>query len=55
VGDMPGVLLTMPTEPGVPRLKRLIWQQREVVVEMLSQTLSDAEMLAAAAGVAHGQ
>jgi hypothetical protein len=54
VGDMPGVLLTMPTAPGVPPLKRLIWQQGEVVVEMLSQTLEDAELLAAAGRMTHG-
>jgi hypothetical protein len=45
VGEMLGVLLTMTTEPGVPPVRRLIWQQGEVVLEMLSQTLSVEEML----------
>ena len=44
VGEMPGVLLTMTTEPGLPPVRRLIWQQGEVVLEMLSQTLSPEEM-----------
>lgn len=52
VGDVPGVLLTMATEPGVPPVRRLIWQQGEVVVELLSQTLSEEEMVAVAEGMA---
>ncbi|MDH7487639.1 MAG: hypothetical protein QHJ81_15380 [Anaerolineae bacterium] len=49
VGEMPAVLLTMVSEPGVPAVRRLIWQQGEVVVELLSQTLSGEEMLSVAA------
>ena len=55
VGEMLGVLLTMTTEPGVPPVRRLIWQQGEVVLEMLSQTLSVEEMLAIARQMTNDQ
>jgi hypothetical protein len=54
VHEFPAALLTMPTEPGIPPLKRLIWQQGEVVVEMLSQTLGDDELLWAAEQMTDG-
>ena len=55
VGDMPAVLLTMATETGVPPVRRLIWQHGEVMLEMLSQTLSVEEMLAVAGRMTNGQ
>lgn len=55
VGEMPGVLLAMTTEPGVPPVRHLIWQQGEVVLEMLSQTLSGEEMLVIAETISNIQ
>ena len=48
VRDTPAVLVTMAADRDVVPVRRLIWQQGEVVVEMLSQVLSSEEMLSIA-------
>jgi len=45
VGGIPAVLLSVGIDSSVAPLKRLIWQQGEVVVEMLSQTMTEKQML----------
>jgi hypothetical protein len=51
VGTIPGVLLSVEIDSSVAPLKRLIWQQGAVVVEMLSQTMIEEQMLELAANL----
>jgi hypothetical protein len=54
VGDSPAVVLTMEIDRSVPALRRLIWQQGEVVLEMMSQTLAVHEIIELAQKVNDG-
>jgi len=55
LGDLPAVLLTMEINASVPALRRLIWQQGEVVLEMMSQTLATEEILDVARHMTDGR
>jgi len=51
VNGRAGLLLTLRQESKDPLVRELVWQQGDVMIEILSQSLSPQDMLAVAAAL----